>query len=360
MFLPLFGIIWMAVFNPSSLSFTTLLFYMFLGDSSYIVLVVVFLYLYLTAKVMLPPLKFLILKEKIGIKSAFSEIKNLLKHKIYFLLTVSFAGFFLNLSLNNLSEKSTSEKIASSSSLLAGYDYMIFNRDFLFWLNDLVNQAGGAVLSKILITSYELLNVIFAVFMIILLLGNKTLAKKFIFFFFIIQFISLPVWYFLPALEPISMYISNAMKIGQPERIALQIENYRPASALDFYQKKTVDHNKKYGDYLALTAFPSMHAGWGVGFVLYSFMFYRPAILFFLPWFLLEITGAVYVGQHYAVDMLFGIVMAIAAYFLVELIFFAEKKYYKGKGSLFIIDIAQEDFRKFLAFFKKEIWKSGK
>ncbi|WP_460994690.1 phosphatase PAP2 family protein, partial [Staphylococcus aureus] len=70
----------------------------------------------------------------------------------------------------------------------------------------------------------------------------------------------------------------------------------------------TFDRMEKYwvdteGVSMAITTFPSMHAAWGVIVAVIAIELFPPLFLVVVPWFILELIGAVYTMQHYAVDI---------------------------------------------------------
>jgi membrane-associated phospholipid phosphatase len=67
-----------------------------------------------------------------------------------------------------------------------------------------------------------------------------------------------------------------------------------------------------------ITSFPSPHVAWGVLIVWFGIELYRRSAVLLVPWGLLNCIGAVFLLQHYAVDAVAGIVVAVAAVFLVR------------------------------------------
>ncbi|MCX6722820.1 MAG: phosphatase PAP2 family protein, partial [Candidatus Staskawiczbacteria bacterium] len=145
-------------------------------------------------------------------------------------------------------------------------------------------------------------------------------AKKFILFFFAFIFLSFPMWYVLPGLNPMNFYVNNVLRVDTPNRISSELKNYEPNSVLSSYQKKFSNYSSPH-NFLDVTTFPSAHAGFSVEIIIYAFLFYPPSIFITLPWFILEMTGALYLGQHYAIDLFLGSIMAILVYYLIELLF---------------------------------------
>jgi len=135
------------------------------------------------------------------------------------------------------------------------------------------------------------------------------------------------------------------------------LKTYAPDAVLAEYQK-TFSAEYLASNILDVSSFPSLHAGYSVGIILYAFFLWRRSLVLTLSWFVLEMAGAVYLGQHYAIDLIYGIVLGFVIYGLVEFLFILEKKYYAGKGSLFIADTMQADAKVVASFAHKIFWKT--
>lgn len=256
-------------------------------------------------------------------KNKIKTINILLKDAFYFLCIIFIGAIFSSIILNRLPHSVTSEKIIWTSNQLIGYDHFIFGKDILFWMNNLVNNNGNILLSWTLLQFYNSLQFVFIAFILLLFLYNKILAKKFTLFFFIFLFVSFPLWYLLPGLNPMNFYVNNLLKVNAQTRISLELKDYKPNLILSNYQKKFSDYSPP-NDFLDMTTFPSAHAGFSAGIIIYAFLLYPPSLFITLPWFALEMIGALYLGQHYAIDLLLGTTLAILVYYLVELFFNAK------------------------------------
>ena len=340
---PCIGIMYMFLTGVLEASLQTIIFYVLFG-SEFILIAVNLLYLYFLVKILYVFFESVYFKEKR--KGVFGIIKNLLGYQVHFTLMLVVSFLFINFFLNALSTFSARSRILWATGKVAQYDYWLFGRDVLFWLDAVINAYGGPAVSFFLMYFYMSLDVILPVFLLFLFFKNRVLAKKFLLFFFLVQFLSMPLWLFFPTIDPSAMYVGNILQEERPERIVQQVQGYAPAKNVDLFQKAYFYDYGRVNNYLAVTAFPSMHTAWGFGMMIYAILLFWPLGLFFVPWFIMEITGAVYVGQHYVVDILLGIVIAVATYFLVEILSALEKRYYRGKDSFFIIEVLQEDARK--------------
>lgn len=65
-----------------------------------------------------------------------------------------------------------------------------------------------------------------------------------------------------------------------------------------------------------VAAMPSLHAGYPVLVFLFALKFFKLRSLFFLPYVLLTLFSVVYLGEHYIVDLIGGMLYAITSYLL--------------------------------------------
>jgi membrane-associated phospholipid phosphatase len=291
------------------------LFYLSYYCNTYLLLIPFFLiFIYALIKISLYIHKSFLLK-----KATKKEIKDLFKEIFYFFL-IYIGVIFSGAILNKLPHAVTPERIIWTSNLLLNCDHYVFGKDLLFFINNLVNSTGGGILSWTLLQFYNSFPFVVITLALILFLHNKVLAKKFVLFSFIFVFLSFPLWYLLPGLNPINFYINNLLKVDSQNRISLELKYYKPDSVLSSYQKN-FSSSLNAQNFLDVTTFPSAHSGFSAGVIIYSFLFYPPSAFITVPWFILEMTGALYLGQHYAIDLFLGLIMAVLVYYLVELIF---------------------------------------
>src|SRR5581483_4255228 len=270
------------------------------------------------------------------------HIVHLMRDLAYFYCLMLCSGIFLDLILNLLSTTAKTSAILQVSSLVANYDKAIFGKDLLFFLGNLIHTARAGFFSWILVQSYDSIAIALTLCALILFFANKTLARKFIIFFFVITFISAPIWYLLPVMNPLGLDIAQGLGAPSQPRIAAELKAYQPDKILAAYQYEFVQSYQQHA-YVNITSFPSMHAGWSVGIIIYLFLLIPESLWLTIPWFILEMLGAVYVGEHYAIDLILGSLIAFAIYYLVEFLFLLEKRYYTGQGSFFLINTLQKD-----------------
>ncbi|QQG43129.1 MAG: inositol phosphorylceramide synthase [Candidatus Daviesbacteria bacterium] len=79
-----------------------------------------------------------------------------------------------------------------------------------------------------------------------------------------------------------------------------------------------------------VAAIPSMHAGYPTLVFLFSLSFFGLRALIFLPYMVAVFLSTVYLGEHYVIDLLFGMVYALGFFFLGKLVLFKKIKYFKA------------------------------
>lgn len=335
-------------FSFSRFGFNAFLFYSLIGGRHF-ALAISILFLYFVAKITSPILDVLIFNKK-----DFVTLIKVFKNQLYFSFIIFFSSLLIALLIVNISIFSSHRTIIAVSSSLMDFDYFIFGGAPLFFITNFVNKTGKFFLSNVLVISYSILSIIFPILLLILFIKNKILARKFIMFFFLAQFISFPLWFLMPALIPYTMYIENPLKINVPENISKNIKTFNPDTASKAFLENISQNHKKTNNYLDLTTMPSMHACWGLGIVYFAFQVCLGLGFISLIWFFLEITGAMYLGEHYSLDIFLGLLVFLGSMFLVNLLFGVEKKYYKGKGSFFLIDDIQNDITIFFNYLQNK------
>ena len=78
-----------------------------------------------------------------------------------------------------------------------------------------------------------------------------------------------------------------------------------------------------------------MHAAWGV-IIAYAGISMCPWLgIIFVPWALLNGVGAVYILEHFSVDIFLGIIVALLAIIITEALLSFEDKYFEDRLGLF-------------------------
>jgi membrane-associated phospholipid phosphatase len=199
------------------------------------------------------------------------------------------------------------------------WDWKLFGVYPPFWIHKFQNIPG---LEPFLIWSYRNLNIIASAAFVLLLLNTKFL-KRFILTIYVATMMSFPIWVSVPAISPIGMYVNNNLKASVPKDIATYIKSY-PVTVRLAVDSTIIDATFTGLGRYPISTFPSMHAAWAFIIGCFVFKLRPPAIIVFLPFLIGTTLGAVYVAQHYSVDIMAGFLIAALAMLITGYI---EKKY---------------------------------
>lgn len=160
---------------------------------------------------------------------------------------------------------------------------------------------------------------------------KKKLFNEYIIAMTLAIMIALPVWIIYPSNSP--RHLNN---IYNPQRIVHSYENVDEDirsiikdnnidnKILDFHESIGMEKNNIY----PISTIPSMHVVWALLILYYLFLFNRRTIFFTLPWNFFSTLGAVYLGQHYFVDIIISFPVAFLSILLANVLVRMEKKYY--------------------------------
>jgi hypothetical protein len=210
------------------------------------------------------------------------------------------------------------QTVAWADDILMRADHWIFGTYVPFEMH---NGALWASLATPLLACYLRLTLILSLVMISLFILRADRFRQFLLAFVAIMFLGMPGWAALPATTPSEAYRTVRLRKDIPKDIAKEVA--RPLSHLGDATVMFLETVERYqsnpatGRYF-ITSFPSPHVAWGVIIVWFGVELYWKSIVLLLPWGLFNCIGAVYSLQHYAVDAVAGIVVAIAAVYLVR------------------------------------------
>jgi len=281
------------------------------------------------------------------------------KHIIGIFFTIFlilFAGYSLTLCTNFIFKISDPIKTANMGKLFLSWDRAIFKTDPGIWL---INKFGGTFLEKVFLLTYNSLFLLLAIILLISFIFNKKAFRKLLLSFFISWMISLPLWFLFPTLSPDFMFRQNKLKLAAPQECKA-FNNFKCSDQLkenlqfqDGVHIVSLNPNQKS---LSTSTFPSMHAAWGV-IIAYSGIAIWPWLgIILIPFAILNCISAVYILEHFVVDIILGIFVAIISIVVTELLLRFEKKYFEDKfGLLSGIDYIQSAFKNFASAIKKII-----
>lgn len=163
--------------------------------------------------------------------------------------------------------------------------------------------------------------------------------------------LSMPLWFFFPAVSPQNAYIDNVYAAPIPPDIAGDIKTLKedPALSSFFERVRSLQENRP-----PISTMPSMHVAWALITIYFLFRLSPRISFIFLPWFFLSSIGTVYLGQHYFIDVvvalfLTGAVIVFSTYIARywERSFGETRFWQKFRGEL------QDDFLSLFAVGKK-------
>ncbi len=299
---------------------------------------------------------FNLIKNKDNAKSIFINIgKKLLiyiRSLAFWTLLIVFLIVIYSYALEFVYRNADPGAVASTSEYLMHLDYLIFGVYPPFFLQKFAAIGSIGFLS---VLAYRQILFIISVVVLTALFTNSQLLRKFIISFIIAGFIGLPFWTLIPAISPAEMYVVNTLGRPVPENINYEIKNTKIEKNIDEYLPHVletwIDPTLKS---FAVSTFPSMHVAWGVIAVVIGIELFTPYAIFLLPWLFFNILGTVTTFQHYAVDSLFGILVAVLALFIAKKCLEFESQYFKDDYKLMSVwHMLERDARKTLLFTSK-------
>ncbi len=256
----------------------------------------------------------------------------------------SFLGIFLLLGLISfvigagaqiLFNTANGISVIRASDLLMHFDKIIFGVYPPIYLAGVIqNGAIANAIYQIYLATFAL----FAVTMTLTLLTRKYFFRKIVLSFWIAFLFSVPLWLLVPAISPDLRYGKNTLNAPVQEEIRQAYDQVliptRAQEALHSIQDMWIDPK---GMSIPISTFPSFHAIWGVITTVILFDLWLPLGLAAIPWLLIELTSTVYTFEHYAVDVICGILVASAALYLAKKLLAYDTKYCTDRWRLFAL-----------------------
>lgn len=354
--LPLVWIAALIVFNPyfwpnfKTSSAKSLGFYAFFGGPFY-KLAFLFLYNYLVVKACLF-LKDLWQAESKKEKISSANLSGHLKSWLLVFLPISITGLANGLATWNLSW-APAEKVALASFLANNWDYKVFGVYPAFWLQ----KFSGLIADTILINAYQGLTIVFPVIFFNLLMFKKVWFRQFALATLMAPMIAYPFWRFWPTISPNEMFRYNITKSEIPASIQNELKLINFTETQEKFDRHVEDFwIDKTGRTFAVTAFPSMHAAWGIISAYFGILLWKPLAIILIPWAIFNSLGAVYTLQHYGVDMIAGTLVGVLTIFIAIFLVRFEKKYLTSTPDVFLmIDTFQKDCRSLIEILVKTL-----
>lgn len=273
-----------------------------------------------------------------------------LKCWVFVFLPISITSLANGLAIWDLSQVAP-EKVAQASLIINEWDYQIFGVYLVFWLQ----KFNGWLMDFVLINAYQGLTIVFPIIFFSLLMFKKNLFRQFTLAALMAPMIAYPFWRAWPAISPSGIFRHNITKSVIPADIKNEIAAFSLTEKQKVFDQSLEDFwIDKTGRTFAITSFPSMHAAWGIISTYFGILLWRPLAIILIPWVILNSFGAIYVLQHYGVDMPAGTIVGILAIIIAGFLLRLEKKYLSPSPQVFLmIDVFQKDCRNLIGIIKK-------
>ena len=302
------------------------------------------------------------------ISSAFtpSSIKDLkidkkqttnLKHLLsifFIILLITFVAYSLALLTNLLFKVASPVKTGQFGNTALSWDKSIFSTNPGVWM---IDRFGGTFFESVLLWVYNSIFIMLYFVLLLSFLFNKKSFRRLILSFFIAWMIALPLWFLFPTLSPDLMFRLNKLNMANAAETK-SFNSFNPSpllkNNLDFQEQVHIINENPAKRLLPTSTFPSMHAVWGV-IIAYAGITLSPWLgLFLIPWAILNGFGAVYILEHFSVDIFFGFFIACVAIVITEMLLHFESKYFEDKfGLLSGFDYVKTAFKNVMSIVQK-------
>lgn len=233
--------------------------------------------------------------------------------------------------------------IISASEKLMALDKMLFGVYPPFWLHQI--QLPPFV-DTLLVYAYRAIGVFMALVLLALAGGHRTLFRQYLLAFFMATLLAMPFWKLLPAIAPNEMYRQNILQseISEQLQVDTAIKEKLTPSFTQYLTKLEQTNIDPEREVFSTSTFPSMHVAWGVLIAYFGTLLWWPLGIVLIPWALANAVSTMYVLEHYGIDAIGGILLAVLAIIISRLLLAVEQKYHSSSWQPFyIIDILCED-----------------
>lgn len=198
------------------------------------------------------------------------------------------------------------------------------------WLNNLDNLIFGyspflyfptvynaPIFEQLISLSYVYLTHVIAITLVLCLLLRKTvLIRVFTLSFLVSLVIGFPLYAAIPCQDPNNFFIQNQNSIELPSNMREQLNAYAPSSVVSGMTTK-ISNLEQLGEDGAppISCLPSDHAVWAILILFILYLLTPWSLALSLPWVFCVLSGGVYFGQHYVVDYIAGLIVAVICIF---------------------------------------------
>jgi hypothetical protein len=210
-------------------------------------------------------------------------------------------------------------KVISATSKLDMAEKFVFGQIPAIKLIDLFS---GTLLERLFLYSYVYLFAIFSFTLLLLILSNKKIFRQTFMSFFLAFLIATPFFSLFPATSPDGYYIANT----------LSTNNYLYIQHSDIFDNFINLFHSMWirPHFINISSIPSLHAAWGLIGVLGLLHSKNRFSGLFVIWLLFNLVGAMYSLQHYALDLIAGIITGLSSFYLAGYLIKLSNNYYEG------------------------------
>jgi hypothetical protein len=162
--------------------------------------------------------------------------------------------------------------------------------------------------------SYTWLGYALSLVGIILFILKRTVAMRRMIFAFLLSIVlAYPLFYLVPCQDPNNFFLRNLRNHQLPADVLSERTAYSPSVRVTemiriIEQSETDTQNDNA---VPISCFPSSHALWAIFAVYFLATITAWSLIVSLPWLILLLLGGIYFAQHYVIDYLVAIPIAI-------------------------------------------------
>ncbi|MEX1997704.1 MAG: phosphatase PAP2 family protein [Candidatus Andersenbacteria bacterium] len=291
----------------------SLLYYLQFGQAHFLLIFFVVLIEYLCWKMGTQLVEFYFFKDS----SARAKARRVLAATLRLTALLLILFFLIGIGIETINTyPDTRADITTHNHTLMEADRMLFGTYPPLWLQATTNpwKPWFDTTAPLLLVAYNSLSVVLGLMLIFLAVVNGRLFAQMFAVFILSLLLSMPLWYLYPALSPLEGYVHP---VGTPiisGEVATLLAHYQPNPRLDKFLERILALRAQDDErFLAVTTIPSMHVAWVTAVVYHGWRAWRPLLAIGLPYLLLNYVATVYTLQHYAVDSLAGLLIALVA-----------------------------------------------
>lgn len=201
------------------------------------------------------------------------------------------------------------ESVRGASATLMRIDTILFTT----FLPVSLQKIGIAfpMLDMILVRTYQWFWYVIIGTATVLAFLKITLLRGFYAQFLLVFLLGIPFWFAVPAISPDEFYRHDIFNIVNTKSTPPLVAAPATAALSDMLLKERVWSKPDIGHF-AVTSFPSMHVAWSIIAAYALIRLWRPLAIPAFSWVLTNSISTVYTLQHYAVDAILGVALAVS------------------------------------------------